>query len=125
LEQFIPLLIVGVGLGVYVNSFAGAFVFDDKPSIVNNLSLRSLWPPWTLLNASTRPVINLTLAANHAMHGLLNFAKLNNPSGIRYSAFVPTAKCVWWAGSSTRSYAEDDCGVKRGSLRPARLASAD
>ena len=34
---------------VYANSLGGAFLFDDLAAIVDNPSIRSLWPPWAPL----------------------------------------------------------------------------
>ena len=47
-QKFIPLLVIGVGLLVYANSFRDGFVFDDVPHIVENARIRHLWPPWEI-----------------------------------------------------------------------------
>ena len=60
------LLIIAAGLGVYANSFAGPFIFDDIHSIVENPSLRHLWPLGKLLARTTRPLVDLSLALNYA-----------------------------------------------------------
>jgi len=39
---FAVLVIAAGGLLAYHNSFAVPFVFDDEPSIISNLSIRSL-----------------------------------------------------------------------------------
>ena len=61
----------------YANSLTGPFVYDDKDSIVENLTLRHLWPLSDLLaplsgglTVSGRPVLNLSLALNFAAGGL-------------------------------------------------------
>ena len=59
---------------VYANSVHNPFVFDDQILILDNLSLRQLWPPsgWTLgpeLPLSSRPLIRLSLALNYALGG--------------------------------------------------------
>jgi len=61
----------------YVNSLSGPFVYDDKDSIVENLTLRHLWPLSDVLaplsgglTVSGRPVLNLSLALNFAAGGL-------------------------------------------------------
>jgi tetratricopeptide (TPR) repeat protein len=61
----------------YANSLSGPFVYDDKDSIVGNLTLRHLWPlaevltpPSGGLTVSGRPVLNLSLALNFAAGGL-------------------------------------------------------
>ena len=72
---FVILLAAG-GLWAYANSYAGVFVLDDVPGIVDNPSIRSLWPPAQWLGAppgstpSGRPVLNFTLALNYAIGGL-------------------------------------------------------
>ncbi len=58
----------------YSNSFSGPFIFDDGINIVENDSIRSLWP-WHSLFAPAesglagRPVVNFTLALNDAVSG--------------------------------------------------------
>jgi len=65
-----------VGVGVYVNSIHIPFLWDDLPSIVNNVSIRHLWPLTGVLSppletpVSGRPVVNLSLALNFALGGL-------------------------------------------------------
>ena len=61
----------------YHNSLAGPFVFDDGPAIVENPSIRRLWPLGPLLapgldggvTVSGRPLVNLTFALNYALGG--------------------------------------------------------
>jgi len=69
-------LIVAVAAAVYANSFFDAFQFDDIPAILDNPSLRHLWPlaiplcpPPGGLTVSGRPVLNLSLAVNYAISG--------------------------------------------------------
>ena len=66
---------------VYFNSGRGAFVFDDHAAILENASIRRLWPltealspPAGGLAVSGRPVVNLSLAFNYAWGGM-------NPAG--------------------------------------------
>lgn len=62
----------------YFNGLDGAFVFDDDPAIVKNDSIRSLWPLSAVLGTAgdtgrtqdSRPLFNLSLALNYAVHGL-------------------------------------------------------
>lgn len=77
-EFFVGLAcLVGAGLAAYHNSFAGPFVFDDEPAIADNPSIRSLWPIGGVLRpdldggatVSGRPLVNLSLAINHALGG--------------------------------------------------------
>ena len=64
-------------LAAWGSSFSGTFVFDDLSAIVNNPTIRSLWPPWGAwqpaqsdLTVSGRPLLNFTLAVCHALSGL-------------------------------------------------------
>lgn len=71
-EFWICILILVIA-AAYGNSFRGAFVFDDIPSILENESIRnvadSLNPPGTGLTTSGRPLLNLTFAFNYAVSG--------------------------------------------------------
>lgn len=70
-------LLAAAAFGVYLNSLETPFVFDDIPSIIENASIRSLWPPSGPLSppnsfgytVSGRPLLNLTLAINYALSG--------------------------------------------------------
>jgi tetratricopeptide (TPR) repeat protein len=66
----VPCLLIGAGLAVYLNSFAGVFLMDDHMWILDNPRIREAWPPWTAMANSTRPLVQLSLAANYAMGGL-------------------------------------------------------
>lgn len=69
-------LIAIAALTIYHNSLQGPFVFDDFRSIVENASIRSLWPVWSVLSpplkggVQSRPIVNLSLALNYAAGGL-------------------------------------------------------
>ncbi len=70
------LLVAAVG-AVYSNSFGGPFVFDDALSIVENPSIRQLWPLTQVLSPPSgqgitvegRPLVNLSFALNYAISG--------------------------------------------------------
>ena len=70
------LLIAAVG-AVYANSFGGPFVFDDALSILENSSIRQLWPLTQVLSPPSghgitvegRPLVNLSFALNYAISG--------------------------------------------------------
>lgn len=66
-------LLAAATLAAYANSFAAPFVYDDLPSITENLTLRSFTaacsPPAGGLTVSGRPVLNLSLALNYALGG--------------------------------------------------------
>ena len=76
MRKFVPLLLVAVGLGVYGNSFQGVFVFDDLPAIVENHTLRNLFPLRKFLTdappgtVAGRPVVGFSFALSYAMWGL-------------------------------------------------------
>lgn len=64
------------GLLAYHNSLAGPFVFDDKPAILHNPTIRQLWPlsvplapPADGSSVTGRPVVNLSFALNYACGG--------------------------------------------------------
>lgn len=65
------------GLLAYRTGIGSPFVYDDIPSIVQNPTIRSLWPLTTPLSpprtggitVSGRPFLNLTLALNQALGG--------------------------------------------------------
>jgi len=70
-------LIVLSAVAVYHNSFAGPFVYDDITSIVENPTIRRLWPIWQVLSppcdgetVGGRPLLNISLAINYALGGL-------------------------------------------------------
>ncbi|MFH1418078.1 MAG: tetratricopeptide repeat protein [Planctomycetota bacterium] len=69
---WLVLIIVVAGLAVYLTSLNGAFILDDSRCIVNNESIRQLWPLDTRL-LERRPVVNLSLAINYAVGGLEPF----------------------------------------------------
>ena len=77
-EKFVAAgLIVLAGLAVYANSFSGPFIFDDIASIVENPSIRRLWPLGDVLSPpsdggtlTSRPILNLSLAINYRLGGL-------------------------------------------------------
>ena len=65
----------------YSTSFHGVFVFDDRPAIQENQSIRSwktAWRPDPTSPLSGRPVANLTFAINHALgHDLAGYHAFN------------------------------------------------
>lgn len=69
-------LIAAAAAGAYATSFAGSFQFDDIPAILDNPTIRWLWPPTIALyppigalTVSGRPILNLSLAVSHALSG--------------------------------------------------------
>jgi Tfp pilus assembly protein PilF len=70
-------VIVLAGLAAYQNSLSGPFAFDDVHSVLQNPTIRHLWPPWDALRPPNdgagvggRPIVNLSFAINHAIGGL-------------------------------------------------------
>jgi tetratricopeptide (TPR) repeat protein len=70
------LLVLATALA-YANSFHVPFLCDDIPAIVENPTIRHLWPLSRVLSPAAwgatthaRPVFNLTLALNFAVHQL-------------------------------------------------------
>jgi tetratricopeptide (TPR) repeat protein len=70
-------LIVLAAVAVYHNSFAGALIYDDLDAIIENQTIRQLWPVWSVLSpprggqtVTGRPLLNLSLAVNYAISGL-------------------------------------------------------
>ncbi|MBI3652581.1 MAG: tetratricopeptide repeat protein [Acidobacteria bacterium] len=67
-----PLLIIGVGALVYLNSFEGSFVFDDALYI--NTALHSLRQTLAAPNLISRPLIGVTLVLNYALSGAADWS---------------------------------------------------
>jgi tetratricopeptide (TPR) repeat protein len=72
----LPWLLAAIGLAAYANSLAGPFIYDDAIAIVENRSIRHLWPLRDVLSPPSdtpvagRPVVNATLAVNYRIGGL-------------------------------------------------------
>ena len=68
-------LIVGAGVIAYANGLDNPFIWDDQTAIVNNETIRSIWPPWRPFvppletPVSRRPLVNASFALNYAVHG--------------------------------------------------------
>ncbi len=66
------LLLLLAAFAAYQNTFSVPFVYDDVPAIAGNPSIHqlstALFPP-AHLTTSGRPLVNLTLALNHAIGG--------------------------------------------------------
>jgi protein O-mannosyl-transferase len=70
-------IIVAAGIVVYLNSFTVPLLFEDADSIVENSTIKHLWPLWPMLSPPSaagpvagRPVVNISLAVNYAISGL-------------------------------------------------------
>ncbi|HVU23122.1 MAG TPA: tetratricopeptide repeat protein [Opitutus sp.] len=71
-----PILIIAAVAFAWTGSFAAPFELDDNSSIIDNASIRHLWPPDWLRPPATagetvsgRPVLNLSFALNAATGG--------------------------------------------------------
>ena len=78
LVSFLAIVLIGAAVCfAYGNSLRGEFVFDDFNSVVENQSIRHLWPLSGVLTATQargatvegRPVLNLSFAVNYALGG--------------------------------------------------------
>ena len=70
----VMLMLVGVTIVTYGNTFAVPFLFDDYLSIPDNVTIRHFATAWLPpsgdgITVSGRPLLNLTLALNHAISG--------------------------------------------------------
>lgn len=71
-------LLVLATVAAYSNTFRSPFVLDDENDITNTLSIRRLWPIWSVFQQTSqgelvlpsRPLVTLSLAVNYAMGGL-------------------------------------------------------
>lgn len=119
-------LIAATAGAAYANSLAGPFIFDDGPNIVENSTIRSLWPIWAPLQppggghaVAGRPVVNLSLALNHALGGtnVLGYHVFNLlvhiAAGLLLFGIVRRTLSLPWAPDSLR-----------GSARPLGFATA-
>jgi tetratricopeptide (TPR) repeat protein len=69
-------VIAAATIAAYWNSLDGEFMFDDRVWIVENPSIKHLWPPGDALlpadaaHVGGRPIVSLSLAVNYALGGL-------------------------------------------------------
>lgn len=70
-------LLLAAAFAVYWRALSAPLLFDDRPAIARNESIRQLWPPdralsppVTAAGAAGRPIVNLSLAFNYALGGL-------------------------------------------------------
>ncbi len=61
-------LIVAATIAAYSNSLDGPFLYDDIVRIANDATIRTLWPPWSVIDNTNRPVAMLTFAINYSVH---------------------------------------------------------
>jgi Tfp pilus assembly protein PilF len=68
-ERLLPIVVVLAGGAAYLNSFSGAFLFDETKDILNNPRIRHVWPLSETM-AGRRPVVDATLAVNYSVSEL-------------------------------------------------------
>jgi tetratricopeptide (TPR) repeat protein len=75
-QNVLALLIITLAaLAAYYNSLEGQFILDDREAVLENPTIRHLWPIWNTLSPPSisgvggRPAVNLSLAINHALGG--------------------------------------------------------
>jgi tetratricopeptide (TPR) repeat protein len=68
-RRYVLLICLAV-VAAFVSGIDGVFLLDDHRNIVDNLNIRALWPPWAPLRGTTRPLVQATIALNHAVSGL-------------------------------------------------------
>jgi len=74
---FAAVVVAVAALAAYHNCFDVPFIFDDVPSIVQNPTIRRLWPISTVFHPAQgtgftvegRPILNLSFALNYAVSG--------------------------------------------------------
>jgi tetratricopeptide (TPR) repeat protein len=109
------LLICVASFAAYHNSFHGPFVFDDASSIVTNPTIRQLWPvtgplspPTSNVTAQGRPILNLSLALNHALGGTtvkgyhIGNLLIHTLAGLTLFGVVRRTWLRWHANSASR-----------------------
>lgn len=103
-QRLLPLLIVVPALFAYRNSFDGVFVFDDRPSIVDNPYIRNDAPwahPWKAMQAprnitvSGRPVASFTFAMNYALAPDASKNVFDPPAPGSLASSLPFQQNVW------------------------------
>ncbi len=102
-------VMIGVAAAIYRTSMGNEFIFDDRPAIVENESIRAIWPlfgenkssgplnPKKRTPLTARPLVNLAFAIDY------HFGELN-PTGYRVaqtSMHVLAAAILWFIVAST------------------------
>src|SRR5438552_3486703 len=67
---WMPAVLVAAGIGAYLGSFRGVFLFDDVRLIVENPNIRGLAAVWSSLPGDDRPLVSLSLALDYSIGGL-------------------------------------------------------
>lgn len=72
-EIWVIVIIIVSLATAYGNTFSVHFIFDDTINIVEDTTIRQLWPPWNAFTIPAynglagRPVVNFSLAVNYAI----------------------------------------------------------
>jgi tetratricopeptide (TPR) repeat protein len=103
-QRLLPLLIVVPALFAYRNSFDGIFVFDDRPSIVDNPYIRNA-APWAHplkamqaprnITVSGRPVASFSFAMNYALAPTSSRDVFDPPAPGSLASAIPFEQNVW------------------------------
>jgi tetratricopeptide (TPR) repeat protein len=130
-------VIAAAGVAAYANSFSGAFVFLDVSAILENPTIRHLWPLGPVLappadgglTVGGRPLVNLSLAANYAISGthVWSYHALNLLihilAGLALFGIVRrTLEPVGTGGPPVRAAAESKADADGRAARPYRVA---
>lgn len=67
-QKLLPWLLLALGAVVYANAVGAGFIFDDRPHIIRNPALHSLWPLTNHL-LGKRGLVQFSLALNYAIEG--------------------------------------------------------
>jgi tetratricopeptide (TPR) repeat protein len=87
LHVAMAIAVVVATVAAYAPALRAPFQFDDVPGIVDNRSIRTLWPPSVALSppaatsVSGRPVVNYSLAVNYAVNEALGVDQRADPDG--------------------------------------------
>jgi protein O-mannosyl-transferase len=109
----------------YGNSFVVPLIFDDEESILNNPTIKRLWPPWGMLippgngeAVQRRPVVNVSLAINYAISG----EKVWSYHALNLAAHISAALLLF--GIVRRTLSGPTCRRPLNESDPAPLAAA-
>ncbi len=106
-----------LGAAVYLNALHNPFVFDDRTEILENGSIRELWPIVPVLRAAlTRPLVNLSYALDFHVTDL-------DPFGYHLTNVGLHVLNVVLLFALTRRFLQDSRGFSGGNAREDTLAA--
>ena len=94
LRIFAPLILIASTVLAYHRGLDGPFIFDDENAIVENHTIRRLWPVWRPLlpppasSVGGRPVVNFSFALNYSVGKL-------EPRGYHVANLILHALNTW------------------------------